>query len=111
MTDPGQPAEDIRLLPGGADASLACGTDVDELLEHAAHGRAGRLTGHQRACPHCQAALREFSRVWESVRNLAAEQVSLPAALRTAVARQILKLTGDAWYTLDLADGGAIRIA
>jgi uncharacterized alkaline shock family protein YloU len=111
MTDPGQPADDIPLLPGGAVARLACGADVDELLEQAAAGRAGQLTGHQRGCPHCQAALREFSRVWEPVRDLAAEQVSLPAAVRAAVATQIRKLTADAWYTLELADGGAIRIA
>jgi uncharacterized alkaline shock family protein YloU len=45
------------------------------------------------------------------VRDLAAKQVSLPAAVRTAVSRQIRKLTADAWYTLELADGGAIRIA
>jgi uncharacterized alkaline shock family protein YloU len=111
MTDPGQPPDDIQPLRDGAVPPLACGADVDELLEQAAHGRGGQLTGHQRGCPHCQAALREFSRVWEPVRDLAAEQVSLPAAVRTAVSRQIRKLTADAWYTLELADGGAIRIA
>jgi uncharacterized alkaline shock family protein YloU len=111
MTDPGQPADDVQLLPDGAGSRLACGADVDELIEQAADGRAGQLTDHQRGCLHCQAALREFSRVWEPVRGLAAEQVSLPAAVRLAVTRQIRKLTADAWYTLDLADGGAIRIA
>jgi uncharacterized alkaline shock family protein YloU len=111
MTDPGQPADDAQLLPDGAVSRLACGSDVDELIEQAAYGRAGQLTDHQRGCPHCQAALREFTRVWEPVRDLAAEPASLPAAVRTAVARQIRKLTADDWYTLDLADGGAIRIA
>jgi uncharacterized alkaline shock family protein YloU len=111
MTDPGQPADDVPLLPERAVSRLACGADVDELIEQAAQGRAGQLTDHHRGCPHCQAALREFSRVWEPVRDLAAEPVSLPAAVRTAVARQIRKLTADPWYTLDLADGGAIRIA
>ncbi len=111
MTDSGQPADDVQVLPGGTVSRLACGAEVDELIEQAADGQAGRLTDHQRGCPHCQAALREFSRVWEPVRGLAAEQVSLPAAVRTAVSRQIRELTADAWYTLDLADGGAIRIA
>jgi uncharacterized alkaline shock family protein YloU len=111
MTDPGQPADDVQLLPDSADSRLACGADVDELIEQAAYGRAGQLTDHQRGCPHCQAALQEFSRVWEPVRGLAAEQVSLPAAVRRAVASQIRKLTADPWYTLDLADGGAIRVA
>ena len=97
--------------PDGAGSRLACGADVDELIEQAADGRAGQLTDHQRGCPHCQAALRELSRVWEPVRDLAAEPVSLPAAIRTAVASQIRKLTADPWYTLDLTDDGAIRIA
>ena len=111
MTDPSQPADDAQLRPYGAVSRLACGAYVDALIEQAADGRAGQLTDHQRGCPHCQAALREFSRVWEPVRCLAAEPVSLPAAVRTAVARQIRKLTADPWYTLDFADGGAIRIA
>ena len=111
MTDPGLPPDDALSLPDGAAPRLACGTDVDELIEQAASGRAGQLTDHQGGCPHCQAALREFGRVWEPVRGLAAERVSLPAAVRTAVARQIRKLTAAPWYTLALTDGGAIRIA
>ena len=35
------------------------------------------------AALHCQAALQEFSRVWAPVRSLAAEQVAVPAALKT----------------------------
>ena len=111
MTGPGQPAGDIQPLRDGAVQPLTCGADVDELLEQAADGRGGQLTSHQRGCPHCQAALREFSRVWEPVRDLGAKQVSLPAAVRSAVSSQIRKLTADAWYTLELAEGGAIRIA
>ena len=61
MTGPGQPAGDIQPLRDGAVPPLACGADVDELLEQAAEGRGGQLTSHQRGCPHCQAALREFS--------------------------------------------------
>jgi uncharacterized alkaline shock family protein YloU len=111
VTDPGQPDDDLWQLLGDPGRRLACGADVDELLEQAADGQAGQLTAHQRACPHCQAALQEFSRVWEPVRRVAAQPVPFPAAVRNAVARQVRKLTADVWYTLDLADGGAIRIA
>ncbi len=111
MTDPGQPISDVSLLLSGTNAHLACGADVDELLEQAADGHAGQLTDHQRDCLHCQAALKEFGRVWEPVRSLAAEHVAVPAALKTAVASQIRKLVADVWYTLHLSDGGAIRIA
>jgi uncharacterized alkaline shock family protein YloU len=111
VTDPGQPARDARQLLSGTSRHLACGADVDELLEQAADGHAGQLTDHQRHCLHCQAALQEFTRIWEPVRTLAAEHVAVPAALKTAVASQIRKLIADVWYTLQLSDGGAIRIA
>jgi uncharacterized alkaline shock family protein YloU len=110
VTDPGQPGDDIQVLDS-ASRHLACGADADQLLEQAADGLAGELTAHQRSCPHCQAALREFSRIWEPVRSLAAQHVSLPAAVRTAVTRQVRRLTADAWCTLDLTEGGTIRIA
>ena len=111
MTDPGQPAHGVRQLLSGTTRHLACGTDIDELLEQAADGHAGQLTGHQRHCLHCQAALQEFSHVWEPVRRLAAEHVAVPATLKAAVASQIRKLIADVWYTFHLGDSGAIRIA
>jgi uncharacterized alkaline shock family protein YloU len=111
MTDPGQPAHDVRQLLSGTTRHLACGADIDELLEQAADGHAGQLTDHQRHCLHCQAALPEFSRLWEPVRSLAAEHVAVPATLKAAVASQIRKLIADVWYTHQLSDSGAIRIA
>ena len=111
MTDPGQPVHDVRQLLSGTNRHLACGADTDELLEQAADGHAGQLTDHQRHCLHCQAALTEFSRVWEPVRSLAAEHITVPATLKTAVASQIRNLIADVWYTFHLSDSGAIRIA
>lgn len=111
MSGPGQPIDDVSLLLSDANTHLACGADVDELLEQAADGYAGQVTSHQRDCLYCQAALREFGRVWAPVRTLAAEQVTVPAALKIAVASQIRRLIADVWYTLQLSDGGAIRIA
>lgn len=116
MTDPGQPIHDIRQLLDGTSSRLACGAGIDELLEQAADGQAaggqaGQLAEHQRHCPHCQAALRELSRAWEPVRSLAAEPVAAPAAVKAAVAGQIRKLVSDVWYTLELAEGGTIRVA
>jgi uncharacterized alkaline shock family protein YloU len=111
MTDPGQPVHDFRELLTGTTRHLACGADIDELLEQAADGHAGQLTGHQRHCLHCQAALKEFSRLWEPVRSLAAENVAVPATLKAAVAGQIRKLIADVRYTLHLSDSGAIVVA
>jgi uncharacterized alkaline shock family protein YloU len=111
VTDHDQPAPGIGGLLSGAAGHLACGAGIDELLEQAADGQAGQLTAHQSGCPHCQAALHEFSRVWEPVRRLAAEPVALPATLKAAVASQIRKLVSDVWHTLQLSEGGTIRIA
>jgi uncharacterized alkaline shock family protein YloU len=111
VTGPSLPDDGIRALFAEPSGTLACGEDVDELIEQAADGRAAQLTEHQQQCPHCQAALREFSQIWAPVRIVAAEPVRLPAGVRSAVLRQIRKLTADAWYTLEIADGGVIRIA
>lgn len=111
MTDPDEPVHGVQQLLGGTIRHLACGADIDELLEQAADGHASRLTDHQRHCLHCQAALQQFSRIWAPVRRLAAEHVAVPAALKTAVGSQIRKLVADVWYTLQLSDSGAIRIA
>ena len=111
MTDPDQPRPDIGALLSRDSGVLPCGASVDELLEQAADGRVGELTVHQRDCPHCQAALAEFSRIWAPVRELAAEPVALPAATRAAVLAQIRKLVADVWYTLQLDEGGTVRIA
>jgi hypothetical protein len=92
VTDSGSPADDIWPLLGDPARHLACGADVDELLEQAADGRAGQLTEHQSDCPHCQAGLREFSLAWEPVRRLATAPVPFPAAVRDAVAGQVRKL-------------------
>lgn len=60
---------------------------------------------------HCQAALREFSRIWAPVRARAAETISLPGALTSVVQGQLRRLVTDVWYTLQLTDGGQVRVA
>jgi uncharacterized alkaline shock family protein YloU len=111
MSEPPMPIHDIRQLFTLPTGTLACGAEVDELLEQAANGHADQLTKHQHECGHCRAALTEFARIWEPVRALAAQPVSLPTALKTAVAGQIRRLVADVWYTLQLNDGGSVRVA
>lgn len=101
----------LSQLLGPASREVACGALVDDLLEQAADGHADRLTEHQRGCPHCQAALREFARLWEPVNRHAREPVTTPQQLRAAVMKKVDSLVQDVWYTLQLTDGGAIRIA
>jgi uncharacterized alkaline shock family protein YloU len=94
-----------------SSAALACGADVDLLLEQVADGRATDLDAHQRECVHCEAAIAEFTAVWSPVTELAASRVPAPPGLTTAVMSQIRVLVRDVWYTLQTTDLGTIRIA
>lgn len=96
--------------PLGA-ATLPCGVDVDLVLEQAAQGRGAERDAHQRHCVHCQAALVEFTALWEPVAELAAAPVPAPPGLTAAVMSQVRRLVQDIWYTLEVAESGTVRVA
>jgi uncharacterized alkaline shock family protein YloU len=91
--------------------SLPCGADVDDLLEQVAQGRSADQDTHQRHCVHCQAALNEFTALWRPVAELAAAPVSAPPGLVAAVMSHVRRLVTDVWYTLEITEIGAVRIA
>jgi uncharacterized alkaline shock family protein YloU len=91
--------------------SLPCGADVDFLLEQAAQGRGAERDAHQQLCVHCQAALGEFTALWEPVAELAAAPVPPPPGLVAAVMSQVRRLVHDIWYTLEVTEAGVVRIA
>lgn len=94
-----------------AAAALPCGADVDLLLEQVAGGRGADRDAHQQQCVHCQAALSEFIALWAPVADLAAVPVPAPPGLVAGVMSQIRHLVRDIWYTLEVTESGAIRIA
>lgn len=100
--------DDLLFAP---DGRLPCGRPVDALLEQAADGRGGDLDDHQANCVHCQAALREFTSLWAPVRELAAEPVPVPADLARRVLAHIHRLVDNVWYTMQVNDLGAVRVA
>jgi uncharacterized alkaline shock family protein YloU len=91
--------------------SLPCGADTDLLLEQAAQGRGADWDAHQRLCVHCQAALGEFTVLWEPVAELAAAPVPAPFGMVAAVMSQVRRLVHDTWYTLEATEIGAVRVA
>ena len=108
MNDPAEsPKAASQLLTAG---KLVCGADVDLLLEQVADG-GGQLSDHQRDCVHCRAAIGEFTALWDPVREVAATPVPPPAELTATVIRRIRRLVHDVGYTLQITDGGTIRIA
>jgi uncharacterized alkaline shock family protein YloU len=104
---PGRPAA-RQLLDA---VTLPCGAADYLLVEQVADGNAADRDAHQRQCVHCQAALGEFTAVWAPVTELAATPVAVPPGLAAAVMSQIRALVRDVWYTLQLTQIGAIRIA
>lgn len=74
--------------PARSGTRLACGAVTDDLLEQVADGHAAQRTSHQAGCPHCQAALAEYDRLWAPVREAANEPVHAPESiLQTALGR------------------------
>lgn len=92
-------------------ATLACGADVDLLLEQVADGHARDQDVHQQECVHCQAAIGELDGLWGPIVELAASPVPTPPGLAAAVTRRIRALARDIWYTLEATDIGVIQIA
>ena len=106
------PAPDRQQAPALlTSATLQCGAEVDLLLEQVADGRSADLDVHQCECVHCQAALTEFTAIWEPVAELASTPVPAPPGLTAAVMSHIRLLVQDIWYTLQTTDLGAIRVA
>jgi uncharacterized alkaline shock family protein YloU len=109
VSEPPADRQQARLLL--ASVTLACGTEVDLLLEQVTDGRGADLDAHQRSCVHCQAAIAEFTAIWSPVTELASTPVPAPPGLTAAVMRHIRVLVRDVWYTLHTTDLGAIRVA
>jgi uncharacterized alkaline shock family protein YloU len=91
--------------------TLACGAEIDPLLEQVADGRAADRDAHQRDCVHCQAAIAEFTALWAPVAETAATPVPVPPGLTAAVMSQIRVQIRDVWYTVQTTEDGVIRIA
>ncbi len=90
---------------------LACGADVDELLEQVAEGRGSQRDAHQGQCVHCQAAITELSTRWEPVAAATRHAPQPPAELSSLVMQSIGRLVKDVWYTLQLTEHGTISVA
>jgi uncharacterized alkaline shock family protein YloU len=100
--------------PGRLDLAaqhLPCGADIDDLLDQVAADQATTHTRHQAECPSCQAALAELAALWSPVADLVNTPIHTPDGLPAAVMRHIHRLAHDVWYTLQLTDHGAIRVA
>jgi uncharacterized alkaline shock family protein YloU len=111
MTDetPDQHVDDLAALL--QTDTLACGHDVDEVLEQVAEGHVDERTAHQQSCVHCQAALTELTRLWAPVQTAVRTPLPTPGEIVDAVVGRVRRLVKDTWYTLELTDGGSVQVA
>lgn len=90
---------------------LPCGASVDDLIAQVADGDAARRTPHQQNCPHCQAALAEYDRLWGPVTALAAERVRVPDSIIEEALRRIRQTSAHPEYGLVPGANGLTRIS
>lgn len=96
--------------PTTAGDRLPCGMPSEGLLEQVADGTPPRDPAHQRHCPHCRAAMAQFTELWAPVQDLAAEDVRAPRGLLQAVMGQVRELARGGWSAVLLGDQGSTRI-
>lgn len=94
------------------DEPLVCGADSGALLTQVAEGRAAERDDHQRRCPHCQAALAEYARLWAPFDQLAGTEVHAPPGLLDRALAAIRETAGPTgWGRVSDPDGSFLVAA
>lgn len=84
---------------------LPCGADLGVLVDQVAEDLPPQDLEHEAGCEHCQAALAELGPLWGQVRELAREDVVVPAALLATVMRAVrAEQIGNGGATLPLRE-------
>lgn len=96
--------------PAGEER-LSCGRLADDILAQVAEGRGAERDTHQQRCPHCQAALAEYERLWAPVRDVAAQRVSAPDSIVESALRRIRGAVEHADYGVLQSPQGLTRIS
>lgn len=68
---------------------LLCGADLGVLVDQVAEDLPPADREHEATCEHCQAALAQLGPLWRRVRELAREDVVVPAALMATVMQAV----------------------
>ena len=90
---------------------LPCGAAVDDLIGQVTDGATAQRTPHQADCPHCQAALAEYDRLWGPVQDLVDAPVPVPDSILEHAMRAIRTAGTNIGYGTVHTDKGDNRIA
>lgn len=93
------------------DDRLSCGRPVEGVLTQVAEGRGAERDAHQLGCPHCQAALGEYDRLWAPLRDLAEQRVRAPESIVEAALRRIRGAVEHDDYGVLESDRGVTRVS
>lgn len=96
-------------LPG-ADR-LRCGHLVEDVLAQVADGRGAERDAHQQTCPHCQAALAEYQRLWAPMVEIAATRVTAPDSIIDNALQRIRGVVEHTDYGVLTSTHGITRIS
>ncbi|RZT89012.1 cell envelope-related Asp23 family protein [Pseudonocardia sediminis] len=91
--------------------ALPCGRSVDDVLDQVADGRGTERDAHQAQCPHCQAALSEYERIWAPVRELGDERVQAPDSILETALAQIRRAIEHPDYGVITSPDGLTRVS
>ncbi|MGN6168294.1 MAG: Asp23/Gls24 family envelope stress response protein [Solirubrobacteraceae bacterium] len=79
----------MAVIGANGSGRLPCGTPLEVLVEQVLDGAPNARSGHQASCPHCRGMLGDLADVEERLRELAAEDVEVPAGLVPSVMRAV----------------------
>lgn len=90
---------------------LVCGRPVEDIVTQVAEGNAADRDPHQERCPHCQAALAEYDRLWAPMREVVAQKISAPDSIFESALRRIRGAVEHTDYGVLDSGRGLTRIA
>jgi uncharacterized alkaline shock family protein YloU len=95
----------------GRSERLRCGRSAEDTLAQVADGRGDERDDHQMRCPHCQAALAEYGRLWSPVHEISAQRVTAPDNILESALRNIRRAVEHADYGILESPNGYTRIS
>lgn len=99
------------MSPEAPQERLACGRLADDLLAQVADGRGDHRDEHQRNCPHCQATLAEYDRLWGPIQELGAEHITTPDGFLEQALQRIRGSVEHTYYGVLPSSAGLTRVS
>lgn len=111
MSSPGGAGRARESDDARGEDRLSCGRLIEDVLAQVAEGNGAELDSHQQRCPHCQAALGEYDRLWAPMREVIAQRISAPDSILASALSRIRGAVEHTDYGVLDSGQGLTRIA